>query len=590
MSAVERTPVGVGEGGLPEPAEIIEQSLASVLKWVRERSEGELRIDDVPGVTESQVGQLTRLSALIIAAVGDLATPKGLLDALRPAAQIGVPTHVLTAFMRLIDADPTTGLAALYAETVAAENRRTLGTFFTPRTEAISMVNEYARRFPAPEFIVDVGAGVGVFSEAARTQWPDAHINAIDVNPVTLGLQAVALSKLGDQSISLHLDDYSRWIDSFAPTGSTLYLGNPPYTRWQLIPMNDRQHLLGEARGLLDARANLSTLFLAITLKKLRPQDALCLIVPASWMSAQYARALRKHVRELRSRKITLRFADSWRFDSAIVDAVVVEIGPETLDEQALVTTDWPGTTLFQHPRKDDESPFSRLPRSPLTSPSEQGDATVELGQLAKVRRGVATGANDFFVVTKEQASLRGIESRWLHPLARRVRLGADPSHPLVEQGYLLKLDKHEAVRDVDMRALIAQAEDANVHKGYLCSQRSTWFDLSQEIRIPDVIMTSLGRDVFHVRGNIEGLAITNNLFGITWFDGVSDERRKETLSWLQSDEGQRALLESATTEANGLHRLSPRALSGLRLPVTHPRLARRDQAIQETETHAILE
>ncbi|MCW5954578.1 MAG: 50S ribosomal protein L11 methyltransferase, partial [Propionibacteriaceae bacterium] len=39
----------------------------------------------------------------------------------------------------------------------------------------------------SPSTIVDVGAGVGIFSIAASVAWPDASVIAVDVNPVTLG-------------------------------------------------------------------------------------------------------------------------------------------------------------------------------------------------------------------------------------------------------------------------------------------------------------------------------------------------------------------------------------------------------------------
>lgn len=566
-AAIEHSPVRAGEIVMI-PAAIFEGVLATVLDWLRAESESESRIDRIPGATDAQVRHLTRLSALIADAVEDQEVPSALLEALKPAGHICVPAEVSMAFQRLLSSDPVTGLASVYAQTVAAANRRTLGTFFTPRVEATTMVREYAQRFPAPRQVVDVGAGVGVFSEAARAEWSNVQIDAIDINPVTLGLQAVALLQLGDNSTKLHLSDYRSWIEEFAPTGPTLYLGNPPYTRWQLIPMADRQRLIEASDGLLDARANLSTLFLAITLKKLRPQDALCLIVPANWMSARYARSLREYLREQRSRRVTLRFADSWRFDGAIVDAVVVEVGPEEADEQPLVTTDWPGSRSFQHLRSDrDSSPFARLGQFSNSELSEISEKTVRLGALANVTRGVATGANRFFVLTAEQVISRSIDPRWLAPLARRLRLGTDAHHPVVERGYLLKLGEYTDGLDADVAALIASAEIENVHKGHLCSQRGSWFDLSKEIRVPDVIMTSLGRSVFHFYNNTGKLTITNNLFGIYWIDGVADEQKDEALNWLKSDEGQQALLKSATTEANGLQRLSPRMLRDLRVP-----------------------
>lgn len=208
-----------------------------VLDWVRTDEQSFTKIQDVPGATEAQAIYLTRLCALILAEVDAALAPQQLLTTLRPAANLFIPTTVRDSFRRLLRCDPASSLAAIYAQTVSAPNRRALGTFFTPRLEAASMVQEYAQRFTAPSSVVDIGAGVGVFSEAASIQWPNAYISAIDVNPVTLGLQAVALASSQTNNITLFLDDYASWLKKFRPDGPTLYLGNPPYTRWQLTPI-----------------------------------------------------------------------------------------------------------------------------------------------------------------------------------------------------------------------------------------------------------------------------------------------------------------------------------------------------------------
>ena len=71
--------------------------------------------------------------------------------------------------------------------------------------------------------------------------------------------------------MKLELADYRDWLKASTPAGATLYLGNPPYTRWQLLHASDRKILLEATGGLGGARSNLSTLFLAMTLRTMRP-------------------------------------------------------------------------------------------------------------------------------------------------------------------------------------------------------------------------------------------------------------------------------------------------------------------------------
>lgn len=538
----------------------------AVLQWVKEIANKPLLATDIPGVTDIEAFHLARLSALVKVELESLSKHPKLVSALTTPKKIQIPHTIRESFRKLLQNDPTSHLAAMYASVVKAENRRRLGTFFTPREEAISMVKEFSKSFTKPNQVVDIGAGVGVFSEAANSEWPGASIYAVDVNPVTLGLQAVSLSARGERDISLVLDDFANWLDTFDPSGPTLYLGNPPYTRWQLIPDELRDGLIEAVSGLVGASANLSTLFLAMTLKKLRPEDSLCLIVPAGWMSAKYARHLRAYVRKQKFRRVTLRLADSWRFDGAIVDAVVVEIGPTMSEIQPLRVMDWIGKRVIQVEREDEpEGPFPRLATNQRETLLTEN--SISMKDVARVRRGLATGANDFFVVNESKASQIGIPSERLRAMARRLRSGDSDKAPLVEKSFLIVLGDYIKGANKKIDAAIMQAEKVGTDKGYLCSARKTWFDVSAEIQQPDVIISALGRKRFHIYDNVEKFAITNNLFGLYWHENVSSSQKATVIEWLQSSGGQMSLANGASVEANGLLRLSPRAVGHMRVP-----------------------
>lgn len=537
--------------------------------WITADSTEAFSVQGLIGVTEIQGAHLGRLSALILRALAESPKYERVVHALTGPTKAVAPTSVYEAFERLARADALTHLATLYADVVKATNRRTLGTFFTPAAEAASMVTEYAAHHPPPQRVVDVGAGVGVFSAAVRDRWNSAVVEAIDINPVTLGLQAVALNALGDETIDLVLSDYSSWLASREADLPTLFLGNPPYTRWQLIAKEDRDALLEATQGLVGARANLSTIFLAITLLKLGPADGLSMIVPAGWLSAAYAGKLRAHVRTLTARQITLRLADSWRFEGAVVDAVVVEVGPEAQGGACpLQITDWPGATRTMLSRPaNDEAPFVREAPSPRRSARSAGRPLSDYGRFS---RGIATGANRFFVRPAEHAVEDGIDPKWLTSIVRRMRPGASALEPAVEISTLLNLKDFQRGDDAIIDDLITSAVRDGVSEGYLCTARGErWFDLSAEIWIPDVIISSLSRDTFHLHVNTARRAMTNNLFGWTWHESATSERRQAILDWLRSEDGQQALAESAAREANELHRLSPRALSKVIYPQT---------------------
>jgi hypothetical protein len=542
----------------------VEQAQTVVLAWVSDQNAGSASLRPIQGTSESELRQLARLAALLRARIGDDA-PAALVHALTPDAPIGPSAEALVAFDRLLTGDAVVHLADLYAAIVKPENRRPLGTFFTPRDSARAIVDGYVSRHGAPEEVVDVGAGVGIFSEIARSAWPSANIHAIDINPLTLGLQAVATAGRPNWDVRLELADYRLWLESSAPVRSTLYLGNPPYTRWQLLAHDTRLSLLEATGGLAGARANLSTLFLAMTLSTMRGEDSLAMIIPAGWMRADYGKKLRSHLRGATHRRVSLRLADSWRFDSAIVDAVLVEVGPEALDPQPIEVSDWSGSEQLTVSRADGEASFPAPGRTHLPVPSG-GRNTPLLGQFARVTRGTATGANRFFVGRATEWEARQIPAEYRRNLARRLRPG-NASLPSLDTAELLVLSGFERGTNAGVDAWISDAEEREVHRLHLCSKRRRWYDLSGEIKTPDVILSALAREVFHVLPNDAELAITNNLFGLYWEPGVDEETKDRIVRWLRSGPGQAALRASSSVEANGLHRLSPRAIGVIEVP-----------------------
>lgn len=546
-----------------------EAALSAVLAWVRDVTEDSPALGPISGINDSELTQLARLGGLILDRLGE-DVPDSLLAALTPTDVIDVERSAQTAFDRLLEEDAVVHLADLYAAVVTPPKRRPLGTFFTPREYAQAIVDGFASRHDAPDEVIDVGAGVGIFSEIARTMWPNASIHAIDINPLTLGLQAVVAAKFPDWNVRLVLADYRRWLDSNVPTTPTLYLGNPPYTRWQLLDPDTRADLLEAADGLVGTRANLSTLFLAMTLARLRPQDSLAMIIPAGWMRADYGRKLRERLRGEGHRRISLRLADSWRFDRAIVDAVLVEVGPKSARDQQIEVSDWSGSERLVVSRADGEAAFSAPGRSHLDLSSREHQGS-PLAQYARLTRGTASGANSFFIKTPAEWDSLGIPVRFRRSLARRLRPGLDPSEPSLEKAEILVLEGYSpgAVGRVD--EWIAEAEAEELHERHLCSTRARWFDLSSELKTPDVIVSALARETFHVLENSDNLAILNNLFGLYWNPETTMEAKNTVLSWLRSREGQSVLRSSSSLEANGLHRLSPKAMGKLLINTPFP-------------------
>lgn len=493
------------------------------------------------------------------------------------------PADVLAAAESLLTSPGEDALARMYSSAVSSANRRRLGTFFTPQAEVEQMLNAWDRLGVRPKSVVDVGAGVGIFTRAATRRWPDAQVHAVDVNPVTLGLLGlrtamdgvlVELSS-GRPGVRLRLEDYVGFAESELRKlpEPRLVLGNPPYTRIQLLPQEDREALVRAAGGLCGSRASLSALITAVTIRQLGPQDGLCLLLPAQWLESDYAAALRQWLWSTTTRPVHLNLFDHELFADAQVDAVSLLVGPATDHTHTLRLSRGHDEVHHEIPRTGScpaswRSLFATKPHTPSPTVGPR------LADFATVRRGVATGANHFFVLSEATRTEHALPDSVLRPLVRRLRDHRDDEVTAASLAALPERDRRwllvVSAQDPSEGALQAYLTQG-VHQGLkdrvLCGVRRDWFDLSDEATPPDVIVGPSTKSSFRFIVNSAQAQITNNLYGLIWQSWVPPQLRAEILSWLRSGPGQESLAAAARTQGGGLLKIEPRALKYLPLP-----------------------
>lgn len=542
----------------------------------------------VPGAAEDERSRLAALGGLVNALVagGDVAHPAFAHPSLAGWLSDGPtpPEEVIVAGKELLTDSPDEGLAGLYSLVVSGKSRRTLGTFFTPPEEVAWMVDQWHDHHGTPNVVVDVGAGVGIFTTVAANQWPQSEVWAVDINPITLGLLALRVHdgfniKQGSGSgpgLRLVLNDFTLWMGSDyeqLPAGR-LILGNPPYTRLQLLPLDQRERLWEAAGGLCGRRASLSALITAMSLRALNPEDGLCLLLPAQWLESDYAGGLREHLWTLRRRRVELHLFDKNVFEGdAQVDAIALMVGPEQETDQPIVFSG-SGRSVRHADRQKTPKRWRPLFRG--TSSDASPESGTRLGDAFTVRRGVATGANRFFVLTELQREALGLDESTVTPLVRRLlglpdtlTAAALAQRPTEDQYWLLTATQADVELFERLRDYVAfgESEPNRYNLRHLCETRPVWFDLTQEVFYPDLVIGQSTKKEFrfvHVGGQA---TLVNNLYGMQWKPDVPEELRSEVLLWLRGDGGQAAITARARTQGVGLLKIEPRALLDVPLP-----------------------
>jgi hypothetical protein len=299
-------------------------------------------------------------------------------------------------------------------------------------------------------------------------------------------------------------------------------VANPPYLRHHRLSAETKEMLrrLGaEITGqTFDGRAGQHIYFLLRALQLLEGGGRLAFIMPADTCEGVFASALWKWITQNYCLEVVITFApQASPFPQVDTNPVVFlirnakpqvqfqwarchEAGTDELKNW--ITSGCPAETigaLSVTQRRLDEGVATGLSRPPAETQS--GKPT--LGDFAKVLRGVATGANEFFFLTDEQVNELRLPPEFLVPAIGRTRdareseVTAATINSLREQGrptWLLALDGRPlADYPAAVRAYLKRGEALGLPDRPLISQRRPWYKMETRVA-PPLLFAYLGR------------------------------------------------------------------------------------------------
>lgn len=590
-----------GECGLEAAAQAGRRLAASADRLVRAgRGTQALQL---PGLAGSPGEALAVLGSLF-AVVG--VQPPGLPPAVGQWLQVGHAREFLLQDAEAVAAaegalmvkHPEVAFATAYERLVGPVARRRLGTYFTPPA-VVELMTGLLADVCTPASIVDAGAGVGALTLAASSTWASATVHAIDLNPASLGLLAIAhqarlMRLMGSTQqgspLVLICDDYLQWVQAGwdALPRPRVLLANPPYTRHQARSLKDKQVAAAAASALVPFRtAGLSTFILAATLARMAPEDAMCVLLPDNWLQASYASFIREQLWRATNRQIDLVALPEGRriFPDARIRAMLLRIGPVGARGSVMVhaaTTHASPIGLEQlassesRPR-DAEEPLARLWRASVHSSdtvATRSGTRLPLHEVVHLRRGVATGSNATFLLTDSQADALP------EPLLRRA---VHRLRPL--EGDVLDLAAHDKLCVGGRRCWLVDVPDpdapevrdwahaavaAGIPTGELCRRRTVWSRLDLQSPPALILGPSSTGGQFRVVENRVGAQITNNLFGMahTAADAGRSLAWARLAEWLRCEEAQVQWRAVAKVHSGGLLKMEPRAARSILVPV----------------------
>lgn len=498
-----------------------------------------------------------------------------------------------------------------------AARRRRLGQTYTPKVVVRAQIDWLADQ-ATPDRVIDGGTGSGRYLLAAADRWPHAQLVGADVDPVATLMARANLAVRGLAARArVVLADY-RDLHPDRIDGVTAYPGNPPYVRHHEIPAERKRWLLHEARRRRlrgSALAGLHVHFFLATAVHAAPGDIGAFITAAEWLDTGYGALVRDLlVGELGGQSVHVLEPDAAPFEGTAVTGAVTtfRIGSRTPAIRLRRVTSTAGLGRLTGGREIERILLADAARwSPLTrevTPNAGArtvttrDATpaagrasarattsgrtggsgssdhletgclVELGELCRVHRGTATGANAVWVLPRPAAELPAAVQV---PAVTRARELFTAGSSLLKSAPLrvvvdLPVDLDElAAEDRDLvDAWLARPDRAQVRHGYLAAHRRAWWSVGLRAPAP-ILATYMARRPPGFVRNLAGARHLNIAHGLYPREPLTPSQLEALATWLR----ERTTLDQGRTYAGGLVKFEPREME--RLPVPAPEALR---------------
>lgn len=479
-------------------------------------------------------------------------------------------------------------------KTQAERNR--LGQFATP-TELAQDILSYAKKLLPKRSKVrffDPAIGTGSFFSALLSKFRESRIETAEGYEIDPHYAKPSKRIWRDSILNIRLADFT----GESPPGSkeqfNLVICNPPYVRHHHLNGHEKhrlKELVEERTGIhINGLTGLYCYFMLLSHSWMKNNGVAGWLIPSEFMDVNYGKAIKEYVLDkVRLLRIHRFDPDDVQFEDALVSSAVVWFKKVKPPESYNVDFSYGGTLneplITRQIHTDVLRKEPKWTRFPL---SDARDLTrrIMLSDLFKITRGVATGDNEFFILSRERIEEHDLPIQFFRPVLPSPRFlrvneieSDDEGNPLIDKPlYLLDCvsTEDEIKREYpSLRSYLNNGAKRGVTKRYLCKHRSPWY--SQENRDPaPIVCTYMGRSRQKSGGKPfrfilnHSKATATNVYLLLYpkpalaraFETNSDLKRTvwEALNEISMDK----LLEEGRVYGGGLHKLEPKELGNV--------------------------
>lgn len=455
-----------------------------------------------------------------------------------------------------------------YVGVVGLEHRKRFAQFFTPEAIADFMacwVLDGRKKMD----VLEPAFGLGAFSRSLFKQNPKVRVVGYEADETIYNYAAENVAQAGSD-VLLYNEDYLRasWKDKYDGI-----ICNPPYLKFHDYDNASLVPLVNEQLGIrLNGFTNLYTLFLLKSISQLRDGGRMAYIVPSEFLNSDYGVEVKRAL--LRSgvlRHVVVVDFTQCAFDDALTTACILlchkdgslsEVRFSHVSDVGQLQASLADYSAWAADQLKPETKWKQYYKGARSAGYRH---LVPFSTFAKVSRGIATGANDYFTFRESKKELYGIPERCL----MRCVCHSTDVHGLffTDDDFQRLSHSDKAVylfngcadgADEHVREYISLGEETGADKRYLTASRKPWYAI--ENRKPSPIWVS----VF----NRKGLRFVRNIAGVsnlTTFHCVYDAGMVDIdvlFGYLVTNVSKEIFMDNSRQYGNGLVKFEPNDLN----------------------------
>lgn len=468
----------------------------------------------------------------------------------------------------------------IYNQTTPLAHRRKFAQFFTPPAIA-DLMADWLMGNPDLHDVLEPAFGLGIFSRTLLAKSSSVAIKGFEIDNRIFGHAQTEFSSC--PNINLQLQDYmyNDWENKYDGI-----ICNPPYFKFHDY---DNKKIIAEIESRLSCQlngfTNLYTLFLLKSIYQLKPNGRCAYIVPSEFLNSDYGKLVKAHLLKTG----TLRYIFVFDFEENVFNdstttACIIFCANDTatdklqfanihstndLSQCKNIITDYPKVSNYAKAYHISEiSPLEKWKIYYQSNKRNSFKNLIPFSTYAKVMRGIATGANDYFTFNVSKAEKFGINEKYLLPCVCR---SADI------RGYRFSISNFENLKNSDKKIFILNAENADdnnvseyirkgesegIDKKHLTASRKPWYAL--EKRPPAPIWVSVfNRNGLRFIRNEAGVSNLTTFHCIYLHNGIfSDIPTDLFFAYLLTDTAKQIFESNAREYGNGLQKFEPNDLN----------------------------